>query len=167
MMKRVFLIVMAVLSANMSYSQIVTGVDAWQEGKDIVITYSIEGADHLPNTAQLSVVPSFSVDGGRTYYSMKSVSGDLKTAPGAGKKITWNVLNDFNEFVQQNVLFKVEISSADDNSASLAGLDYYRKGLECERTKKYAEAIKYYRLASRNGYKQADERIRALQLYFW
>ena len=47
------------------------------------------------------------------------------------------------------------------------GADYYRKGEECERNKRYADAIKYYRQASQKGYKQADERIKALQLHFW
>ena len=167
-MKRVFFII-AMLWANISFAQTVTDVDAWQEGNNIVVGYSLEAPGNIPKNMQIRVLPSCSTDGGKTFYALKSVSGDLTVSPGTGKRIIWNVLNDFDEFVENNVLFKVEIlmMNAGNGSESLKGADYYRRGQECERAGKYADAIKYYRKASEKGYRQADERIKALQLHFW
>ncbi len=159
--------IIALLLADVSFAQTVTNVDAYQDGNNIVIAYSLHGAGHLQKNAQITVLPTCSMDGGKTFFGLKSVSGDLRTFPGPDKKIIWNVLNDVEEFVGENIVFKVEITGYEGTAESSEGADLYRRGQECERNGKYAEAIKYYRLASRKGYKQADERIMALQLHFW
>ncbi len=155
-MKRLFFI-LAMVFANISFAQTVTDVDACQEGSKIIVTYSLSGNLQAP----VDVVASYSKDGGYTFHKLKSVTGDLKVYPGTGKKIVWDVLNDVESFVEANVLFRVDVLAAPSGEA------YYKRGLECERERKYAEAIKFYRLALQNGYKQADERIKALQLHFW
>lgn len=178
-MKKILPILIMLLS-NVMFAQHITGVDAFQSGDKIIIVYSLSDQENFGSGSRYSVVPSFSVDGGISYTVLKSISGDLKNvSAGNGKRIEWRVLNDYDAFVHPNVMFKVDIydsvSGAADGdvrmsesvSALESGADYYRKGQECERNKRYADAIKYYRQASQRGYKQADERIRALQLHFW
>lgn len=180
-MKRI-LILFAVIVSNLSFGQAIKDVDAYQSGNEIVIMYTIDGSASLPAGRRFNVVPSFSIDGGKKYTQLKSVTGDLyNLSVGNSKIIRWKVLQDYASFVHSNVIFKVDLNAVQStgstykpassynspSSSSGTGEDYYRKGEECERNKKYAEAIKNYRIASQKGYKKADERIKALQLKFW
>ena len=184
-MKKILSILILLLS-NVAVAQHVTDVDAYQLGDKIIVEYAISGPENPSSGGRYSVVPSFSVDGGINYTALKSISGDLSNVNvGRGKRIEWRVLDEYDSFVHPEVIFKVDIygggsgtadvqerkaeSSAIDKSPSTleSGEDYYRKGQECEKNKRYADAIKYYRQASQKGYKQADERIKALQLQFW
>ena len=182
MMKKI-LAVIALMVSHMAYGQTITDVDAFQAGKDIVIEYTIEAPYGTSQSARFSVVPSVSTDGGRNFTPISRVSGDLENlASGKGKRIVWRVLEEHDQFVHSNVVFKVDIAQVTqveplihenpatqvvNSSQPQSGEDYYRKGQECEKAKKYAEAIKYYRIASQKGYKQADARIQQLQLNFW
>lgn len=185
-MKRI-LILLAFIVSNVCSGQTVTAVDAYQSGDDIIIMYSVGGTSYK----KFNVVPSFSTDGGRNYTQLKSVTGDLKNLyAGDDKVIRWKVLQDYTSFVHSSVIFKIDLklvqttssstySSSSYNSSSSSsktsssssysaeGESYYIKGQECERNKKYSEAIKNYKLASQKGYKKADERIKELQLKFW
>ena len=120
-----------------------------------------------------SVVPSFSTDGGNRYTVLKSVSGDLNNVrAGDKRRIEWRVMEDYESFIHSSVVFKVDLKSVQSRSAQSvssqsSGEEYYKKGLECEKAKKYADAIKYYREASKRGHNKAEERIKALQLHFW
>lgn len=158
--------------SNLSFGQVITGVDAFESGNNIVIEYNIESDGGTVSGDRFAVVPSFSTDGGKTYTELRSVSGDLENVPaGTGNRIVWRVMEDYREFVHPQVIFKVEFKTSESGDAqfggSTAGDDYFRKGIECEKEKRYADAIKYYRLASKYGNKEADARIRALQLHFW
>ncbi len=178
-MKKILSILILLLS-NVAVAQHVTDVDAYQLGDKIIVEYAISGPESPSSGSRYSVVPSFSVDGGRNYMVLRSISGDLSNVNvGRGKRIEWRVLEDYDSFVHPEVIFKVDIygggsdtadvqeRKAESSSTLESGADYYRKGQECEKNKRYADAIKYYRQASQKGYKQADERIRALQLHFW
>jgi len=157
-----FLIVFALLVSNISLAQTITGVDAFQSGNEIIVEYAISAS--ATSDSHFSVVPSFSTDGGRNFTVLKNISGDVENvSSGTGKKIIWRVLEEYDSFVYPNVIFKVDLVTTVSNSAE----EYYKKGMQCEQNKKYADAIRYYRLASEQGHKQADERIKALQLYFW
>lgn len=185
---RKVLAVLAIMLCNVSFAQYVTNVDAFQMGDKIVIEYTIVGSQDSSSDVGLSVIPSFSVDGGNSYTTLRSISGDLiNVMIGSGKRIEWRVLDDYASFVHSSVIFKVDLKKTQSPGSSYAetsssqsslsykahasspqsGEDYYRLGYECEKNKKYADAIKNYRKASELGYKKADERIRALQLHFW
>ena len=169
-MRKIFALI-ALLVSNIALGQTISGVDAFQEGDNIVIEYSLNAPYEMAQGSRFSVVPSVSTDGGRNFTPLSRVSGDLENlASGVGKRIVWRVLEEHESFVHSNVVFKVDIAQVTQvvNSAQpQSGEDYYRKGQECEKAKKYAEAIKYYRIASQKGYKQADAKIQQLQLNFW
>lgn len=169
-MRKIFSLI-ALLVSNIALGQTISGVDAFQEGDNIVIEYSLNAPYEMAQGSRFSVVPSVSTDGGRSFTTLSRVSGDLENlASGVGKRIVWKVLDEHESFVHSNVVFKVDIAQVTQvvNSAQpQSGEDYYRKGQECEKAKKYAEAIKYYRIASQKGYKQADAKIQQLQLNFW
>ena len=182
MMRKIFALI-ALLVSNIALGQTISGVDAYQEGENIVIEYSLNAPYETASGSRFSVVPSVSTDGGRSFTTLSRVSGDLNNLyAGQGKRIVWRVLQEYESFVHSNVVFKVDIAHvtqvkpvAQENPAAQvvnsalpqSGEDYYRKGQECEKAKKYADAIKYYRMASQNGYKQADAKIQELQLKFW
>ena len=178
-MKRILFVLVLFLPV-ISFAQQIANVDAYQSGNKIIIEYSIagNGTDDM-----FSVVPSFSTDGGNRFTVLKSVSGDLNNvSAGDKRRIEWRVTEDYESFVHSSVVFKVDLKSvqsgsvqsgsaqslpAQSVSSQSSGEEYYRKGLECEKAKKYADAIKYYREASKRGHNKAEERIKLLQLHFW
>lgn len=84
-------------------SDYVSNVDAKQYGKQIVITYQ------LAKSADVGVL--LSLNGGQTYQNIKSVTGDVgKNVKAGSNRIYWDVLADYEQFVFQNVRFKVEAS---------------------------------------------------------
>jgi len=88
-------------------AQQITNVRAEQNERTIDITYDLTG---LETGSWFAVSIYCSTDGGKTYGSaLKSVTGDVGNGitGGTGKKITWNVLADLDEFIADNAVFKV------------------------------------------------------------
>lgn len=85
-------------------AQTVTNADANQVGKAIEITYDLD------RTADISV--DYSTDGGRTYTTLRHVSGDVGTSISPGHKtITWDVLAEVDKFVGDNICFRLNATS--------------------------------------------------------
>ncbi len=102
-MKRILFLSLFFTCLTLS-AQTVTGVDANQVGKTIEITY------HLDRTADISV--DYSTDGGRTYTTLRHVSGDVGRGITAGyRTITWDVLSEVDKFVGDNICFRVNATS--------------------------------------------------------
>ncbi|MFP4557744.1 MAG: hypothetical protein ACLFNU_12825 [Bacteroidales bacterium] len=109
-MKKISKIVLLALALNMlgttiTSAQEFTEVNTKQLGNNINIEYSIIG-EQLGQ--QFSIKPSFSLDGGRTFQSMQSVSGYVGENVSGGKNqvIIWNTLNDIPE-LNGEVVFKL------------------------------------------------------------
>lgn len=102
-MKRILFLSLLFTCLTLS-AQTVTGIDANQVGKTIEITY------HLDRTADISV--DYSTDGGRTYTTLRHVSGDVGMSVTPGHKtITWDVLSEVDKFVGDNICFRVNATS--------------------------------------------------------
>ena len=102
-MKRILFLSLFFTCLTLS-AQTVTGVDANQVGKTIEITY------HLDRTANISV--DYSTDGGRTYTTLRHVSGDVGMSVTPGHKtITWDVLSEVDKFVGDNICFRVNATT--------------------------------------------------------
>ena len=85
---------------NIQAVENVSSVNAYQEGKNIVITYQ------LSERSNISVYVS--TDGGKKYSSIKNISGDFgKNVSSGNKRIIWNVLADYEEFNFPEVFFTV------------------------------------------------------------
>ena len=106
MIKLVFFLLLSVVTAVCSFGQTVSNVDAYQEGKNIIITYDID------NTGLVSDVYC-STDGGRTWGApLKQVTGDVnKQVPAGRHRIVWNVLSEREKLANANICFKVEVNS--------------------------------------------------------
>ena len=91
------------LAVGVSFSQKVSNVDAYQEGKNIVITYSLSEA------GMVSAVYC-STDGGRTWGApLRHVSGDVNKSVSAGShRVVWDVLSEREHLKGENICFKVE-----------------------------------------------------------
>lgn len=97
-MKKQFLIFLFFLPLPL-FAQ-VTNVRAGQSGQDIVITYDL--AESAEVRAYMSV-------GGLPFVELHSAQGDVGCVPqGANRTITWSPLAESDEFVADNVAFKVE-----------------------------------------------------------
>ena len=102
MIKLVFVLLLSVFTAVCSFGQTVSNVDAYQEGKNIIITYDIDKAG--------SVVDVYcSTDGGRTWgEALRQVTGDVnKQVPAGSHRIVWNVLAEREKLAGENICFKV------------------------------------------------------------
>lgn len=104
-----FLLLLCLCPCGAYAASAVSSVNAYQDGNNIVITYKL--------AEKSDITVSVSTDGGATYSSLKSVTGDVGTAvlPGT-KRITWNVLADYNPFSSSNVRFKVETKRVYDSA---------------------------------------------------
>ncbi len=191
-MKRILIIFTAIILCDIAMAQSITNVDCHQDGKSIVITYTLQG------TRDADISLSYSTNGGTTYTKLKSVTGNVgKQSPGSNKSVKWDVLADVDKLVEDNVTFRVDAkavytgstaksssssnsynsylsnssssrnSSSAASSSSNAGQADYEKGYKYELAKNYSSAITYYRKAAAQGHKEAKKRIEALQLYFW
>ena len=91
------------LAVGVAFSQKVSNVDAYQEGKNIVITYSLSKA------GMVSAVYC-STDGGRTWGApLRHVSGDVNKSVSAGShRVVWDVLSEREHLKGENICFKVE-----------------------------------------------------------
>jgi hypothetical protein len=82
----------------------VTNVRAGQSGQDIVITYDL--AESTEVRAYMSV-------GGQPFVELHSAQGDVGCVPqGINRTITWSPLAESDEFLADNVVFKVEAPHA-------------------------------------------------------
>jgi hypothetical protein len=90
------------------YSQSITGVDSYQEGQTIRIIYQ------LNSTVPVEVKVEYSKDGGKSFFTLKQVSGDVGKGINAGQKqIVWRVLEEVPELVGDGVVFRVSVISTE------------------------------------------------------
>ena len=106
MIKLVFFLLLSVFTAVCSFGQTVSNVDAYQEGKNIIITYNTDKAGSVGDVY-------CSTDGGRTWGApLKQVTGDVnKQVPAGSHRIVWDVLSEREKLAGENICFKVEVNS--------------------------------------------------------
>ena len=106
MIKLVFFLLLSAFTAVCSFGQTVSNVDAYQEGKHIIITYDIDKAGSVGDVY-------CSTDGGRTWgEALRQVTGDVnKQVPAGSHRIVWNVLAEREKLSGANICFKVEANS--------------------------------------------------------
>ena len=106
MIKLVFFLLLSVFTAVCSFGQTVSNVDAYQEGKNIIITYDTDKAGSVGDVY-------CSTDGGRTWgVPLKQVTGDVNKQVQAGShRIVWDVLSEREKLAGANICFKVEAHS--------------------------------------------------------
>ena len=106
MIKLVFFLLLSVFTAVCSFGQTVSNVDAYQEGKNIIITYDTDKAGSMGDVF-------CSTDGGRTWSApLKQVTGDVNKQVQAGShRIVWDVLSEREKLAGANICFKVEAHS--------------------------------------------------------
>ena len=106
MIKLVFFLLLFVVTAVCSFGQTVSNVDAYQEGKNIIITYDTDKAGSVGDVF-------CSTDGGRTWSKpLRQVTGDVNKQVQAGShRIVWDVLSEREKLAGENICFKVEANS--------------------------------------------------------
>ena len=105
MIKLVFFLLLSVVTAVCSFGQMVSNVDAYQEGKNIIITYDTDKAGSVGDVY-------CSTDGGRTGEPLRQVTGDVNKQVQAGShRIVWDVLSEREKLAGANISFKVEANS--------------------------------------------------------
>ena len=102
MIKLVFFLLLSVFTAVCSFGQTVSNVDAYQEGKNIIITYDTDKAGSVGDVY-------CSTDGGRTWgEALCQVTGDVNKQVQAGShRIVWDVLAEREKLSGANICFKV------------------------------------------------------------
>ena len=120
-MKRIYTLFLSLVcfTAVCSFGQTVTNVDAYQEGKNIIITYETDKAGSVGDVF-------CSTDGGRTWGApLKQVTGDVHKVVKAGKhRITWNVLAEAYDLKGDNICFKVEEKMANVITVKVNGVSF-------------------------------------------
>ncbi len=98
---RYIVLLAGVLISSLISAQNVSNADFYQDGKTIVLTYSLDKA------ADVSVLVS--TDGGVTYSApLQHVSGDVgKNVQPGNKRIVWDVLSEYDKLVGDRVMFKL------------------------------------------------------------
>ena len=106
MIKLVFFLLLSVFTAVCSFGQTVSNVDAYQEDKNIIITYETDKAGSVGDVY-------CSTDGGRTWGEpLRQVTGDVNKQVQAGNhRIVWDVLSEREKLAGANICFKVEVNS--------------------------------------------------------
>ena len=106
MIKLIFFLLLSVFTAVCSFGQTVSNVDAYQEGKNIIITYDTDKAGSVGDVF-------CSTDGGRTWRNpLRRVTGDVNKQVQAGShRIVWDVLSEREKLAGANICFKVEVNS--------------------------------------------------------
>ena len=106
MIKLVFVLLLSVFTAVCSFGQTVSNVDAYQEGKNIIITYDTDKEGSVGGVY-------CSTDGGRTWSKpLRQVTGDVnKQVPAGSHRIVWDVLAEREKLAGANICFKVEVNS--------------------------------------------------------
>ena len=104
-MKRIYTLFLSLVcfTAVCSFGQTVSNVDAYQEGKNIIITYDIDKAGSVGDVY-------CSTDGGRSWGEpLRHVTGDVnQQLPAGSHRIVWDVLAEREKLVGENISFKVE-----------------------------------------------------------
>ena len=102
MIKLVFFLLLSAFTAVCSFGQTVSNVDAYQEGKNIIITYDTDKAGSVGDVY-------CSTDGGRTWGEpLRQVTGDVNKLVSAGShRIVWDVLSEREKLAGENICFKV------------------------------------------------------------
>ena len=107
-MKRIYTLFLSLVcfTAVCSFGQTVSNVDAYQEGKNIIITYETDKAGSVGDVY-------CSTDGGHTWgVPLKQVTGDVNKQVQAGShRIVWDVLSEREKLAGANICFKVEVNS--------------------------------------------------------
>lgn len=180
-MKWKFLLIAMTICLN-AFGQTVSNVDAWQDGRNIVISYDLteepSGEKRLfqhPDSYLIRVYCS--IDGGEQFFLIdhyqtgtgygRSGSERYWDYPGEYRTIVWDVLEDINTFTFENVAFKVRAfkqgsrrrSTDEGEHIDLSSLSWYYsdRAYDLMRSKKYAEAIvEYEKALSLNYYKRND-----------
>ena len=106
MIKLVFFLLLSVFTAVCSFGQTVSNVDAYQEDKNIIITYDTDKEGYAGGVY-------CSTDGGRTWGEpLRQVTGDVnKQVPAGNHRIVWDVLSEREKLAGANICFKVEVYS--------------------------------------------------------
>lgn len=95
------------MACPVAYAQHASNVNAWQEGKTIIITYDLDEDAAISLTA--------TANNGNLALRTKSLSGDVgkKVKAGKQKMIVWDVLNDYGDtFLHNDVVFTVKATPA-------------------------------------------------------
>ena len=101
MKKKTITIIGILFAINLAFSQNISNYEAKQVGNNIEISY------YLDKVAHIEVF--ISENGGRTYKKITKVSGDIGELVSAGyKKIVWNVLEEYDNFVVNYAVFKID-----------------------------------------------------------
>ena len=106
MIKLVFFLLLSVFTAVCSFGQTVSNVDAYQEGKNIIITYDTDKDGSVGDVF-------CSTDGGCIWgVPLRQVTGDVnKQVPAGSHRIVWDVLSERDNLVGKNISFKVVTNS--------------------------------------------------------
>ena len=102
MIKLVFFLLLSVFTAVCCFGQTVSNVDAYQEGKNIIITYDTDKDGTVGEVF-------CSTDGGRTWGEpLRQVTGDVNKQVSAGShRIVWDVLSEREKLAGESICFKV------------------------------------------------------------
>ena len=107
-MKRIYTLFLSLVcfTAVCSFGQTVSNVDAYQKGKNIIITYETDKAGSVGDVF-------CSTDGGRTWSKpLRQVTGDVNKHVQAGShRIVWDVLSEREKLSGANICFKVVANS--------------------------------------------------------
>lgn len=182
-MKWKFLLI-AIMIYLKGFGQTISNVDAWQDGRNIVISYDLteepSGEKKLfqhPDSYLIWVYCS--IDGGEQFFCIdhyqtgtgygKSGSERYWDYPGEYRTIVWDVLKDINTFTFENVVFKVRAwkkgsyreHTDEGEHIDLSSLSRYYsdRASDLMRSKKYAEAIVEYEKAlsiNKNNFNDYD-----------
>lgn len=108
MHKYIIILYTVLIGIHISVAQNVTNVCARQEGDEIIITYDL---------SHKSIVHIYMDIGKHRGIELKAIIGDVgkDIAAGKNKKIVWQPLKEGNDFIAQNVSFRIEALSAYNN----------------------------------------------------
>ena len=104
-MHKYIILLLILFSAITSFAENASNIRVRQEGKAIVVTYDLN--------KKSNVRILMSSGNNQQYKELKSVTGNVGKSVPAGKsrKVVWKPLEEYAEFVAQNVRFKVETQS--------------------------------------------------------
>ncbi len=114
-MKRVFLFILFACCVGIAHAQNVSNVAFYQEGKTIVVTYSLD--------RPADIILQVSTDGGNTFSNpLQKTSGHVGKDVDAGNNtILWNVLDELENLKGDNLVFLVTAITNDaTNSPQLS-----------------------------------------------
>ena len=113
-LKCTFLLLLFAFLFNHVQSQQVTNIEARQDGKKIIITYTLTGKQDI-NENEIKFFVS--TNGGINWEQLTNgITGDVgpKITPGSLKTITWDVLATRNKLQGDNIRFKISASYISD-----------------------------------------------------